>query len=319
MSDVQPPTRPRSGLRGTTDAPPRPTAPRPQGSDSDIRADWVKRVLGATVPPPGQQPQPQSSPKPYRTRRQELDDAQRERSAKALVEAMEFDAKLIDGLPVGTNTDEIRSILSEHAAKVPDETKAFAGLSDFQSIQELAPEKREGRLRGVASVLSAVKDRRKRLEAAIETAPRPWSEADVQAIGDGRRLLARISAHVPEEFLSLGDQLQDRIATLCADTEEKEQILAREKQGFRNDKGEDITASLGGAFKEAIEPVGMKKFERMNFFFDQFVSAPPVKELDKLGQITTKVVQKCYRIMDAGGHLDDVQALMERTGIPETW
>lgn len=319
MSDVQPPTRPRSGLRGSTDAPPRPMAPRPRGSDGDLRADWVKRVLGVTVPPPGQQPQPKSSPKPYRTRRQELEDAQRERSAKALVEAMEFDAKLIDGLPVGTNTDEIRSILSEHAVKVPDETKAFDGLSDFQSIQELAPEKREGRLRGVTSVLSAVKDRRKRLEAAIESAPRPWSEADAQAIGDGRRLLARISAHVPEEFLSLGDQLQDRIATLCASPEEKKQILAREKQGFLNDKGEDITATLGGAFKEVIEPVGMKKFERMNFFFDQFVSAPPVKELDKLGQITTKVVQKCYRIMDAGGDLDDVQALMERTGIPETW
>jgi hypothetical protein len=232
-------------------------------------------------------------------------------------------AQSLAGLPAGDGADAIREILAQHVKAVPQEMRAFKGIDFLDDTTRIRnPDERSKRLQEMSTVLDAVKARRTALADAIKTvaATNPQGEAAAAALTEARQQLSTIDLHLPDEFQGLsGADIQRRISSLLATPDQKAATLKEAKSGFKDDAGNDISASFGEAFKGTIEPASAKSFERQRFYFDEFVSSPPPEKLKAIADPTTKISDQGQRILDSGGTLKDVEELMAKTGIPKDW
>lgn len=265
-----------------------------------------------TVPPVPTKPEDKS----YETRAQEL---KRKQEAVSAIAKQERDAsieKTLSGLGDPECIEVIRGILVEHEQKRPAETAVFKDY-DFVADLDRAPDnKRKTDFVAIIDTLEAVADRGTSLDSALSTARQklqnPTPE-QTKALDDATRLKGLLTEHIPDEFWKERFTLPSRRELITASDQDKKKILAKEKEGFPEGEG------FADRFKEIIEPHATKDFERTSFFFDRFVSAPSGKELNELGEMTSKIIAKAYRIRDAGGSLADVETMMASTGLPEAW
>jgi hypothetical protein len=232
-------------------------------------------------------------------------------------------ATLLAGLPAGDEADAIREILTQHAKAVPEERKAFKGIDYLDDTARITnPDERKTRLEAIQKTLDAVATRRRALADAIKAMPPidPSDKVGTASLNEARGQLTTIDLHLPDEFQGMSAaEVKRRLATKLATPDQKEQMLQEAKDGFKDENGNDISASFGKAFKDTMEPASAKSFERQRFYFDQFVSAPPPEKLQEIGKITDRIVEQGQRILDCGGSLKDVEALMAKTGIPKDW
>jgi hypothetical protein len=228
---------------------------------------------------------------------------------------------VLAGLPDSDAANQIRDIVAQHAKCVPSEIAAFKSVEYLDDLARIGnSDDRSAKLKKISDVLAAVDKRRQELRTALKQFPAPQPETATKSISAGWLCFQSIADHLPDAFQRMnGAMAAQRINTLMASKEEKEAILAEARSGFKDDDGNDISATLGDTFKGVIEPVSTKAFERQNFYFDQFVSSPPQDQIKQLIEVTDKIVAQGQKILDAGGKLRDVEALMAKTGIPKDW
>jgi hypothetical protein len=228
---------------------------------------------------------------------------------------------VLAGLPDSDAANRIRDIVAQHAQLVPTELAVFKGIEYLDDVARITnPDERTAKLEKINEVLTAVDKRRQELRAALKEFPAPQPEAATKSITAGWSCFQSIADHLPAEFQRMnGGMATERVKTLMATDEEKANMLAEAKQGFKDKDGNDISATLGETFKGVIEPVSTKSFERQNFYFDQFVASPPQEQIQKLIAVTDTIVAQGQKILDAGGKIKDVEDLMVKTGIPKDW
>jgi hypothetical protein len=274
-------------------------------------------TIDGTLVPPSTPPTQMPAPVPPRPRAEERADG-------AIVTAQMQEATgpaVLAGLPDNDAANQIRDIVAQHAKSVPSEIAAFKGVEYLDDLARIGnPDDRSAKLKKISDVLAAVEKRRQALRTALKQFPAPQPEEVAKSIAAGWLCFQSIADHLPDEFQRMnGAMAGQRINTLMASKEEKEAILAEAKSGFKDEDGNDISATLGDTFKGVIEPVSTKAFERQNFYFDQFVASPPQDQIKQLIEVTDKIVAQGQKILDAGGKLRDVEALMAKTGIPKDW
>ncbi|HVJ51043.1 MAG TPA: hypothetical protein VM689_01185 [Aliidongia sp.] len=251
--------------------------------------------------------------------------AQRGDTAKnAAEENSALASALLDQLPEGDERDTIDEVLKQHKKLVKPEAAVFAGIESLEALaREKNPDKREQKIQAIAKVIAAVDDRRKALGGAITALkPRLQPAQMAAALAPAQITLSTIDFHLPDEFngrLATPQFIRARIATLIKTPDEKRQVLEQAKRGFFDDDGNDITTSFGEKFKDAIEPVSTKGFERQSFYFDQFIAEPPRDKLEEIYKLSDRILVQGQQILDCGGKLRDVEALITKTGVPQTW
>jgi hypothetical protein len=251
-------------------------------------------------------------------------NAQRGDTAKnAAEEQAAVGAALLDTLPEGPDRDTIDEILKQHKKLVKPESAVFNGYPSLDALaHEPNPDKRDAKTQEIARVIAAVDGRRKALHGAIAALRPGLTPLQLPALNPAMVTLSTIDSHLPDEFngrLVTPQALRARIETMTKTPEEKRQILAQAKRGFFDENGDDITESFGEKFKDTIEPVGTKGFERLSFYFDEFIAEPPRDKLEEIYKLSDRIVAQGQQILDCGGKLRDVEALIKRTGVPETW
>jgi hypothetical protein len=121
--------------------------------------------------------------------------------------------------------------------------------------------------------------------------------------------------------------------------EKKKDIVTHLKSGIFSN-GQDLTETIGKSYKRLIEPATGKPMERSAFYFDKFYLAqdmyqPPMvedghggkrREKDDKGndllsgmEATDLLLKRGREILAAGGSFQDVDKLLEKTGIPRDW
>jgi hypothetical protein len=123
-------------------------------------------------------------------------------------------------------------------------------------------------------------------------------------------------------------------------TVRKKNIVTELQRGIVDSKGKDVTKTIGTSYKRLIEPATGKPMERSAFYFDKFYKAqdmyrPPMvedghggkrREKDDKGndllsgmEATDLLLKRGREILAAGGSFQDVDKLLEKTGIPRDW
>jgi hypothetical protein len=241
-----------------------------------------------------------------------------------------------DGNENGDALRELALLVQDHESAVSQERARFKGIEQIEDVLALDETTRAGKLGEIDATLQDVAQRRENLWAAIRNVPPP-AEGD----HDGQALLKKaityatdIDQHLPNAFMGTsGDSVRRRMATLIEvqglNATEKSDTITLLKQGFTDENGKDITAQIGEAYRGLIEPALLKPMERSKFYFDKIYVAqnqatvPTNDEGERDGlsgiEATDILVDQCQKILDLGGKFSDVEALVNKTGIPKDW
>lgn len=232
--------------------------------------------------------------------------------------------------------EALKEVLARHSQCIPAESKTFRlGGGWVQHIDDLAripkPEARQAKVNGIKDVLNAVAQRRTDLLAAIRAvAAKPNPSDEVKgALAMASTTLHSLTMHLPAYFQDpyVERELQRRLKTLASTPEEKAQLLEKAKLSFvdpdGNPKldanGKPVGDGLRAAFKETIDKIGTRDFDRQNFYFDAITTAISPEDGKRLYEANDRLVEQGQLILDTGGTLRDVQAMLSKTGVPEDW
>lgn len=226
---------------------------------------------------------------------------------------------IINDLPKEIDFTGVRALMDTHRNAVKGEISAFAGFTDMQDVLELKDEgKRRAALQAIGTAIGSAKDREKQMNAELKKlppVPKNATEDQKKAFRDAFALSVGMCEHIPEEFLAIWTpNFQSRIDTLCLSDDDKKTKLEQLKtQGFSDtDKQRQVSV-----FKGAIEAKSTKEFERVDFYFDQLISAPEPDQLKEIYKVQDELVAKARAIKDCGGNIADCEKVLAH--IPKTW
>jgi len=274
---------------------------------------WEQRQNTSAPQRPVPPVPPQKDPG-YETRKQELERKQKAVSEIAKKEREQFIESTIADLPDPECIETIRGILAEHEQSKAGEAAVFKDYMFLEDLSRVPEEKRKKDFAAIIDTIEKVGDRCEQLDLALaQVRSLDLTPEQEKIVNAASRLKGLLTEHIPEEFWRERSTLPKRREMLLASPEERKKTLEKEKAGFP--EGKDFAAR----FKEIIEPHSTKNFERTSVYFDRFVSSPPPEKLNELAMMTKQIIDKAYRIRDAGGKLADVEEMMKSTGLPEEW
>jgi hypothetical protein len=175
------------------------------------------------------------------------------------------------------------------------------GTVELKKHTEALLGKRRKRLHAIHEAMEDAKRRQRQLGRLLE-AHRGHS-AKAGAVKEVETYAAGMLNHIPEAFLVESERLAQRIEALCRAPEEQE---AEKQQAM--DIPDDVRRRERAVFEEVIEHGSLKKMDRTAFYFDEPMRALTGEQQLRLINTYEGIIQRAYRIRDAGGSIDEVEA-----------